>query len=99
MVNYHLIQPPQGREQAILHWTRIACVDTLHLIPQTDNHYEQVVQNLEISLAVTRKIMPLAAADMNVLVAMLKTKDFTLLDPKYQIHDDTLSPVIIHFLF
>lgn len=42
--------------------------------------------------------MPLAAADMNVLVAMLKTKDFTLLDPKYQIHDDTLSPVIILFV-
>jgi len=57
-----------------------------------------VVQNLEISLAVTRKIVPLAAADMNVLVAMLKTKDFTLLDPKYQIHDDTLSPVIILFV-
>lgn len=40
----------QNFENAVLHWTRIAVVDTLHLIKDNDPHFAQVILNLESSL-------------------------------------------------
>ena len=43
MANYHLSRGQQTSPKAVLFWARVACIDTLYLIRETDQHYGQVI--------------------------------------------------------
>lgn len=60
--------------EAILYWARIASYTTYYLIEESDPHYQQVIQNLEISWAAAEAVYQSVAPQLRNFIDLLKER-------------------------
>lgn len=68
-----------------MYWARIAALDAYYNISETDNHYLQVIQNLETSQMYAKQIAPSIEFQIGKMVTILKTRDPKKIEPAYLI--------------